>query len=63
MGAKPGKDAPVEGSAEMTLEELEEFLEADRLGVSANPEFKERLRERLWELLQERLRRARGDRS
>jgi hypothetical protein len=63
MGAKPGKDGTVDGSREMTLDELEEFLEADRLEVRANPEFKERLRERLWELVQERLRRARGDRS
>ncbi|MCH8132649.1 MAG: hypothetical protein IIA30_08870 [Myxococcales bacterium] len=43
-----------------TLEELREFLEADLLDDGrADPEFKERLRQQLWEML--RARRA-GDR-
>ena len=32
-------------------DELREFLEADLLGVQADPEFKERLREKLWALV------------
>lgn len=44
---------------EISSEELREFLEADRLGVRADPAFRERLREALWELL----RRVRGNRS
>jgi hypothetical protein len=43
-----------EAAAELTAEELREFLEADLLGVPADPEFKERLRRRLWELLRQR---------
>jgi hypothetical protein len=47
----------------VTLEELEEFLDADRLDVRARPEFKESLREKLWALVLERRRRWRGERS
>ena len=39
---------------EFTIEELREFLEGDFLDVRADPEFKERLRERLWRMLLER---------
>lgn len=39
---------------EFTIDELREFLEADLLDVSVDPEFKERLRERLWELVKAR---------
>ena len=72
MGAKPAdsvesvesrKDVMIDGSLEVTLEELEEFLDADRLDVRARPEFKEGLRERLWALVQERRRRWRSERS
>lgn len=38
---------------EFTEDELREFLEADLLGVPADPEFKERLKQRLWELVQD----------
>ncbi len=62
-GAKPENDATSDGSVEVTLEELEEFLDAGRHGVRARPEFKERLREKLWGLVQEQRRRWRGDRS
>ena len=34
-----------------TLDELREFLEADVLEVRADPEFKERLRRKLWDLV------------
>lgn len=37
--------------AEVTLEELEEFLEADQLEVQADPGFKEELRRSLLELV------------
>jgi hypothetical protein len=63
MDPKAEKDAGVEGCVEVTLEELEEFRDADRHGVRARPEFKERLREKLWELVRQQRRRWRGDRS
>ncbi len=43
-----------DGVMEFSLEELREFLEGDRLGARADPEFKERLRRKLWELVQAR---------
>ena len=63
MGAKPEEEATVDGSLEVTLEELEEFLDADRHGVHARLEFKESLREKLWHFVQQQRRRWRGDRS
>ena len=46
-------DAAVdEGFMDFTLDELREFLEADLVDVRADPAFKERLRRRLWELVQ-----------
>ena len=62
-GAKPEEGAHVEGTLDVTLEELQEFLDGDRHGVSARPEFKESLREKLWELVQAQRRRWRGERS
>ena len=51
MGSK-SDDEVVDGSVtEFTLDELREFLEADLLDVDADPEFKERLRQRLWALV------------
>ena len=38
-------------AAEFTTEELQEFLEADRHPIEADPLFKEQLREKLWRLL------------
>ena len=38
---------------DFTIEELREFLQADLLDVPVDPRFKERLRHRLWDLLQE----------
>jgi DNA-directed RNA polymerase specialized sigma subunit len=46
--------------ADFSTEELQEFLEADLHSVEADPVFKEALRLRLWELVQER-QRARED--
>jgi hypothetical protein len=43
-----------EGAMEFTLEELHEFLEGDMLDVRADPEFKERLRRMLWEVVRAR---------
>jgi hypothetical protein len=47
--------------ADFTIEELREFLQADNLEVPVDPAFKERLRRRLWKLLQDQLRRRRSD--
>lgn len=44
----------VADAAAFTNEELREFLEADLAGELADPEFKERLRQKLWEMLQRR---------
>lgn len=50
-----------EAMAEFTIEELREFLQADSLEVPVDPAFKERLRRKLWKLVQEQLRKSRGD--
>jgi hypothetical protein len=47
-----------DGSTAFSMDELVEFLEADQVPVEADPAFRERLREELWEML-ERARRAR----
>lgn len=47
--------------SELTIEELREFLQADSIDVPVDPAFKERLRRKLWELVQEQLRKRRGD--
>ena len=47
-----------EGAMEFTVEELREFLEGDALIARADPEFKERLRRTLWDMV-----RARGSQS
>lgn len=39
---------------EFTAEELREFLDGDAYPIEANPDFQERLREKLWELVQQR---------
>jgi hypothetical protein len=43
-----------EGAMEFTVEELREFLEGDVLNVRADPEFKERLRRTLWDMVRAR---------
>jgi hypothetical protein len=54
-----------EGAMEFSMEELREFLEGDLVEVRADPEFKERLRQKLWEMLRGRAiaRRGGGDRG
>ena len=37
---------------EITMDELREFLEADLGGATADPKFKEELRQTLWDFLQ-----------
>ena len=44
-----------DGLAEVTADELREFLEADGLDVRADPTFKERLRRQLWEIVRSRV--------
>jgi hypothetical protein len=63
MGAKPDEDSMSEGALEVTLEELEEFLDGGRLEVQVRPGFKESLRGRLWSMLQQHTRRWRGQQS
>jgi len=43
-----------ESAMEISAEELREFLEADLLGVQADPVFKEALRLKLWALVREK---------
>lgn len=54
MGTKPDEEVMDEAVTDFTLDELREFLEADLLDVQADPEFKERLRQRLWALVSAR---------
>lgn len=51
MSAKPEGTSMGDASMEFTIEELREFLDADARGVRADPEFKERLRRKLWEIV------------
>jgi len=44
----------------ISVEELREFLEADLFDVPVNPEFKEALRRKLWDLVQSRSDRTNG---
>jgi len=41
---------------DFSIDELREFLEADLVNVKVDPEFKERLRRQLWDLVQENAR-------
>ena len=50
-----------EDAMEFTVEELREFLEGDVLDVRADPEFKERLRRTLWDMVRARHRQPRYD--
>jgi hypothetical protein len=56
MSAKLERPSMDDAAVDFTTDELREFLEADRHGVHANPEFKERLRRKLWAIV-----RFRGD--
>jgi hypothetical protein len=61
-----GVSGKLEGAAlddslmDFSLDELREFLEADLVEVRADPEFKERLRRRLWNLVRDRSGLGRG---
>ncbi len=61
MGGERERHLMDDGAMEFSLDELREFLEGDRLDVRADPEFKERLRRRLWDLVKARARRDRED--
>jgi hypothetical protein len=52
MRGKRGDSERAENSEEITVDELREFLEADLFGATADPKFKEELRQTLWDLLQ-----------
>lgn len=43
-----------DAAGQPTLEELREFMEGDLLDVPARPEFKERLRRKLWAIVRAR---------
>jgi hypothetical protein len=60
MGAKD-ESAMEDVMTEFTVDELREFLEADFVRVDADPEFKERLRRRLWEMVRTQSRRSAVD--
>jgi hypothetical protein len=47
----PGDGA--DGTSEFSAEELAEFLEGDLHPNDARPEFREKLREEMWELVQQ----------
>ena len=49
------EDVAVTENATFTSEELREFLEADTAGELADPEFKERLRQMLWDMVRRRV--------
>jgi len=46
--------------SDFSIDELREFLEADLVDVKVDPEFKERLRKQLWDLVQDQARGPRG---
>jgi len=46
--------------SDFSIDELREFLEADLVDVKVDPEFKERLRKQLWDLVQDHARGPRG---
>jgi len=50
-----------DGSMDFTMDELREFLEGDALDVRADPEFKESLRRKLWEMMRARRQRPDGE--
>lgn len=59
MSAKLERPTMDDAAMDFTMEELREFLEADKLAVHADPAFKERLRRKLWSIV--RLRGKHGE--
>ena len=60
MSIKRDEEVMDESAMDFTMDELREFLEADLLDVPADPEFKERLRRKLWTMLEARRAREPG---
>ena len=58
MRDKRGASALPENSSEIAMDELRQFLEADLFGATADPKFKEQLRQTLWDFLQSKTDRA-----
>ena len=54
MRDKRGDSESAENIREIAMDELREFLEADLFGATADPKFKEELRQTLWDFLQRR---------
>jgi hypothetical protein len=61
MRDKRGDSEFAENFSEITMDELREFLAADLFGATADPKFKEELRQTLWDFLQSRTDRAEVD--
>jgi hypothetical protein len=60
MSIKRDELAMDESEMGFTMDELREFLEGDLVDVKADPEFKERLRGQLWQMLRRRVLRGRA---
>jgi len=60
MSTKRNEEVMDESAMDFTMDELREFLEADLLDVQADPDFKERLRKKLWAMLEARRSRGSG---
>ena len=54
MRDKRGDSEFAENLSEITMDELREFLAADLFDATADPKFKEELRQTLWDFLQSR---------
>ena len=52
MRDKQGDSEFAENFSEIAIDELRAFLEADRFGATADPKFKQALRQTLWDFLQ-----------
>ena len=61
MRDKRGDSEFAENFSEIAMDELREFLEADGFDATADPKFKEELRQTLWDFLQSRTDRAEVD--
>lgn len=61
MRGQREKSGMQHGATEISEEELREFLQGDVRGPAADPEFKERLRRSLWEMVRLRLQRPPSD--
>jgi hypothetical protein len=62
MRERPRDAQPTQVSAEIALDELREFLEADLSGARVDPKFKEELRQMLWDFVRNRAERVDGSR-